>query len=234
LSAGCLAALEILARPLGVPSAGLLRPSVDAPLDELCNCVLLRVVIVRFHQRKHLAIIAAPLTKRAAVLALFQLDDPDTLAGRTAVLLDNPRLVSHRFLEAFDESRILVVRQRILEADVQLGNFGQRVLRTHEFHHVRRRPRLDAFLLKLSDGVVELRLAAAVCVDLPGVTPHDQRVKVLADLEEGVMLLVLVMDELAAHASVDHPVGEGNRVVAVAVAALVAAAVGLASHVDLK
>ena len=91
----------------------LLRPSVDAPLDELCNCVLLRVVIVRFHQRKHLAIIAAPLTKRVAVVALFQLDDPDTLAGRTAVLLDNPRLVSHRFLEAFDESRILVVPAQI-------------------------------------------------------------------------------------------------------------------------
>ena len=42
-----------------------------------------------------------------------------------------------------------------------------------------------------------------------------------------------VVDELTRHARVDHAVGEGDRVIAVPVVALVGTAIGLAAHVDL-
>ena len=42
-----------------------------------------------------------------------------------------------------------------------------------------------------------------------------------------------VVDELTRHARADHAVGEGDRVITVAVVALVGTAIGLAAHVDL-
>ena len=47
------------------------------------------------------------------------------------------------------------------------------------------------------------------------------------------MLLWHVVDQLAAHARRDHAVGNGNGVVTVAAGALVGAAKGLGTHVDL-
>ena len=78
----------------------------------------------------------------------------------------------------------------LLEADVQVSDLRERVLRAHELHHVRRRPGLDALLLKRANCVVELRLAAAILADLTRIAAHDQRVEVRADLEELVVLLV--------------------------------------------
>jgi len=39
--------------------------------------VLFRVVVVGLHHVKHLAILAAAIAERGAVVALLQLDDPD-------------------------------------------------------------------------------------------------------------------------------------------------------------
>merc|ERR1719443_2424072 len=109
LSAGCLAALQVLACSLGGPRARRIRASVDAPLDELRNGVLLGVVVVRFHQGQHLAVLTTALAESRAVVALLQLDDPDALSRGPAVLLDHARLESHGLLEPVDEGLVLVV-----------------------------------------------------------------------------------------------------------------------------
>merc|ERR550514_556655 len=234
LPTGRLAALQVLALALGDPGAGLVRATGDAPLDELRHRVLLGVVVVRLHQVKHLGVLTGPLAESLAVVARLELDDPDTFAGRPAVLLDHARLERHRLLEALDEGRLIVVRQRVLETDVQVRDLRERVLRAHELHHVRRRPGLDARLLQRADGVVELRLAAAILPNLTRVATHDQRVELRANREELVVLLMQIVDRLAAHPGPDHTVHERNRVVAVAVAALVGAAVRRTAHVDLE
>merc|ERR1719159_2222497 len=223
LPAGRLAALQVLALALRGPSAGLVRASGDAPLDEFRDGVLLGVVVVRLHQREHLSIFATPLAVRRAVVTLLQLDDPDALARRPAVLLHNARLEGHRLLEALDERGLVVVGQRVLQADAEIRNLGQRIFRPHELHDIWRRPSLDSLLLELTHRIVELLLAATVVVDLARVAANNERIEFRADFEELVVLLVLVMDGLAAQARHDHAVHKRNCVVAMPVAALVRA-----------
>merc|ERR1719199_2303663 len=93
-----------------------------------------------------------------------------TLAGTATVLLDHARLESHGLLEAGLERIIFEVGQGVGQPDGEVGDPGQGILRTHELHHIRGRPDLLAHLLDAAHGVVEL-----------------------------VMLLVDVMNELAAH-----------------------------------
>merc|ERR1719379_100563 len=80
LAAGRLAALQVLALALRVPGAGLVRATVDAPLDELRDRLLLGVVVVRLHQRQDLTVLGGTLAESRAVVARLQLDDPDPLA----------------------------------------------------------------------------------------------------------------------------------------------------------
>merc|ERR1719197_1635670 len=192
------------------------------------------MVVVRLHQLEHLVVLARALAVGGAVVAGLELDDPDALARRAAILLDHTRLEGHRLLEARDEGRLLVVRERVLEANVKSGDLGERVLGAHELHHVGRRPNLDAELLDRAHAIVELLLATAVGLDLAGVAAHDDRVELAHDLEEFVVLLVQIVDDLAAKPVHNHAVDEGLRVVAAAVGGLVGATVGLVAHVDLN
>mmetsp|Transcript_14210 Transcript_14210/g.33762 ORF Transcript_14210/g.33762 Transcript_14210/m.33762 type:complete len:213 (-) Transcript_14210:158-796(-) len=56
--------------------------------------------------------------------------------------------------------------------------------------------------------------------------------EVLAHLEESVVLLVHIVDELAAHSGTNHSIGKRDAVVTMAVGALVAASERLTPHVD--
>mmetsp|Transcript_55498 Transcript_55498/g.149722 ORF Transcript_55498/g.149722 Transcript_55498/m.149722 type:complete len:266 (-) Transcript_55498:936-1733(-) len=191
------------------------------------------MVVVRFHQYEHLLVVARPLPVARAVIVFLELDDPDAFPGRTAVLLDDPGLEGHGLLEASRELSFRVVGQGILQADVQVRHLHQGILGAHLLHDIGRRPNLNAQLPQLPHGAVELRLVPAVGLDLTRVAADDDRLELLADLQERVMLLFDVMDELATHACVDHPVCDGDGVVAVAARALVRAPEGLAADIDL-
>mmetsp|Transcript_88518 Transcript_88518/g.173100 ORF Transcript_88518/g.173100 Transcript_88518/m.173100 type:complete len:526 (+) Transcript_88518:60-1637(+) len=230
---GRFAALKVLPDALGCPCSRLARPPIHAELDELSDGVLLGVVVVCLHELQHIAVLARGLTVLFAILAVLQLHDPNSLAGGTAVLLDHPRLELHRLLEARGELLGRVVGQGVGQADVQGGDLAQGILGPHKLHHIRRRPHLDARLAHLAHAVVELPLVAAIGLDLPRVAPDDDEIEAFADLEELVVLVVRVVDQLAAHAGIDHSVGEGNRIIPVAIAAFVRAAIRLGADVNL-
>jgi len=233
LAAGCLAALEVPASPLGGPIPRLAGATADAELDELAHGVLLGVVVVCLHEIEELVVGARALAIALAVVASLELDDPDALTRGPAVLLDDAGLERHGLLEASGKLLLGVVRQRVFEADVELGDLAEGVLGAHLLHHVGGGPHLYAELTERAHAGIKLALVAPVGLDLSGVAADDDGVEALAGLEERIVLVVHVVDELAAHARIDHAVGDGDRVVAVAVGALVRAAVGSATHVDL-
>mmetsp|Transcript_66579 Transcript_66579/g.192865 ORF Transcript_66579/g.192865 Transcript_66579/m.192865 type:complete len:427 (+) Transcript_66579:60-1340(+) len=233
LAAGRLAALQVLAFADRRPSAGLGGAPILAKLEELADGVRLGVVVARLHELQDLVVGAGAVAVVLAIVPRLQLDDPDALPGRAAVLLDDPRLECHGLLEARVELLFGVVGQRVREADLQVRDLAQSILRTHVRHHIGRGPHLDALLLERAHAVVELHLVAASGVDLTGVASHDNRVEAFHDLEKGVVLLRHVMQQLAAHARSDHAVGDGDAVVTVAAVALVRAAEGLRGHINL-
>ena len=100
LATSFLAALQILSYTLGRPLTRLIRTATHAELDELRHGVRLLVVVVGLHQLQHLAILAGSLAVLLAVVALSELDDPNSLSRGAAVLLDHTRLESHGLLEA--------------------------------------------------------------------------------------------------------------------------------------
>jgi hypothetical protein len=55
------------------------------------------------------------------------------------------------------------------------------------------------FFAQFSHAIVELRLITSILLDLTWVAPDNDRVKLLHDLEELVMLLMNIVHELAAH-----------------------------------
>jgi len=232
LSTSSLAALEVLAGALGSPLAGLTCSAVHTELNELAHGVLLGVIVVGLHQVQFFVVRAHPLPVGLAVLIRLQLDDPNALPRGAPVLLDHAGLEGHGLLEAVGKLLRRVVRQGVLQTNIERGDLTQGVLGTHELHHVRRRPDLDAQLTHRAHAVVEFALVATIGLDLARVATHNQRVELCGQLEECVMLLVDIVDQLTTHARVDHTVGNGNGVVAVAVGALVAAPVGLGAHVD--
>mmetsp|Transcript_59265 Transcript_59265/g.183716 ORF Transcript_59265/g.183716 Transcript_59265/m.183716 type:complete len:558 (-) Transcript_59265:419-2092(-) len=232
LAAGCLAALEVPASPFGGPIPRLAGATADAELDELAHGVFLGVVVVGLHHVELVIVRTALFAERLAILARLQLDDPDALPGGSAVLFDHAWLESHCLLETRGELLGSVVCQCVLQSDLELCNLAERILGAHKFHDIRARPHLLAQLAHLSHGIVELALVAAIGLDLAGVATHDECIELLSHLEELVVLVVHVMNQLAAHAGADHPVGNWDGVVAVAVGALVAAPVGLGAHVD--
>mmetsp|Transcript_144936 Transcript_144936/g.464490 ORF Transcript_144936/g.464490 Transcript_144936/m.464490 type:complete len:285 (+) Transcript_144936:905-1759(+) len=193
----------------------------------------LGVVVASLHELENLVVGTAAVAEIIAVVAGLQLDDPDALAGGAAVLLDDARLERHGLLEALVERLLGVVRQCVGQADFQVRDLAQGILRAHVHHDVRRRPDLKALLLQSPHAVVELHLVAAAGVDLARVATHDDGVEALEHLEEGVVLRGHVVQQLAAHARRDHAVGDREAVVAVAARALVRAAEGLRGHVEL-
>mmetsp|Transcript_144935 Transcript_144935/g.464486 ORF Transcript_144935/g.464486 Transcript_144935/m.464486 type:complete len:242 (+) Transcript_144935:905-1630(+) len=193
----------------------------------------LGVVVASLHELENLVVGTAAVAEIIAVVAGLQLDDPDALAGGAAVLLDDARLERHGLLEALVERLLGVVRQCVGQADFQVRDLAQGILRAHVHHDVRRRPDLKALLLQGAHAVVKLHLVAAARVDLARVATHDDGVEALEHLEEGVVFRRHVVQQLAAHARCDHAVGNGNAVVAVASRTLVRATEWLRGHVNL-
>jgi len=194
LAASLLAALQILSDALGGPSATLAGAATHAELDELSNSVLLRVVVVGLHEIQDLVICAGALAVRLAVVARFQLDDPNALSGGPAILLDDARLESHGLLETCSEVRGVVVGKGVLKPNLQIRNLAERILRTHELHDIRGWPDLDVQLAQRTHAIVEFALVSSIGLDLTRVAPHDDCIEGLAHVEEGVVLLVDVMD----------------------------------------
>merc|ERR1719384_2915155 len=92
LTTGLHSALEVLARALGFPGARCVSPAILAPLDELFDCVLLDVVVIRLLQNQHFILCCHSVTIVFAVVLFLQLNNPNALSGRSAVLLYNTLL----------------------------------------------------------------------------------------------------------------------------------------------
>mmetsp|Transcript_41752 Transcript_41752/g.85089 ORF Transcript_41752/g.85089 Transcript_41752/m.85089 type:complete len:249 (-) Transcript_41752:5-751(-) len=78
LAAGLLATLQVLANTLGCPFTGLGSSAVHAEFDKLTHGVFFLVVVIGLHQQKLLTILAGSLAIRSAVVALLELDNPDS------------------------------------------------------------------------------------------------------------------------------------------------------------
>ena len=75
---------------------------------------------------------------------------------------------------------------------------------THLLHDIRRRPYLLSQLPQTTHAIIELGLIATISLDLTWVATDNDKVKVLAQLEEFVMLLMHIVDQLATHTRIDH------------------------------
>jgi len=91
---------------------------------------------------------------------------------------------------------------------------------------------LYAHLTQRAHAVVKLVLAAAVILDLTRITTNNNEVKLRADTKKGVMLFVHVVDQLATHAGIDHPIGEWDGVISVTISAFVSTSKLLSAHKD--
>mmetsp|Transcript_84038 Transcript_84038/g.180153 ORF Transcript_84038/g.180153 Transcript_84038/m.180153 type:complete len:275 (-) Transcript_84038:109-933(-) len=232
LATSCFPSFKVLADTLGGPLTRFARAAIDTELDELTHGVLLRVVVIGFHQIELIIVGARLLAKRRTVLARLQLDDPDALARGPTVLLHHPRLECHGLLETCGKLIGRVVSQCVLQADVHISDLAQRILGTHELHHIRRGPHLNAQLAQPTHAVIKLPLITSVGLDLARIATDDERVELFTNLEELVVLIMDVVNKLTAHAGRDHTIGERDGIIAVAIGALVRATVGGGSHID--
>ena len=79
LAASLLATLQVLANTLGRPFTGLGSSAAHAEFNKLSYGVFFLVVVVGLHQQKLLTILAGSLAIRSTVVALLELDNPDSL-----------------------------------------------------------------------------------------------------------------------------------------------------------
>mmetsp|Transcript_93890 Transcript_93890/g.287285 ORF Transcript_93890/g.287285 Transcript_93890/m.287285 type:complete len:557 (-) Transcript_93890:164-1834(-) len=235
LTASCLTALEVLPRALARPLPGSLTfvSAVDAPSNELRDGVLFNMVVVRLHQNQLIAVFDTGIPELLAIVTLLQVDDPDAFAGRAAVLLDHARLELHRLFEPGDELLIRVIGSGVRHANVQILDLGQCIFGTHEFHHVWGRPHGLPLCLQRPHGIVEFLLVTTVLLDLTRVATHEDRVHLLHNGEEHVVLAVDIMDGVARQARMDHAIAKNHGVVPMAVATFVRAADLVGIDVDL-
>mmetsp|Transcript_28524 Transcript_28524/g.82606 ORF Transcript_28524/g.82606 Transcript_28524/m.82606 type:complete len:304 (+) Transcript_28524:258-1169(+) len=134
------AALEVPARPDGLPLTRLLTAAVHAEVDELREGVLLAVVVARLGEDKHLIIGALALAEGLAIFAGLQFHDPNALPAGATVLLHHPRL--ERDVPPENGRHVLrgIVGRCVLEAEVHVLDFAKRILGAHFLHHIRGRP----------------------------------------------------------------------------------------------
>mmetsp|Transcript_14302 Transcript_14302/g.37103 ORF Transcript_14302/g.37103 Transcript_14302/m.37103 type:complete len:260 (+) Transcript_14302:1391-2170(+) len=160
---------------------------------------------------------------------------PDALAGGAAVLLDHARLEGAALLEARDELLLVVVRKGVHQAAVEVADLDERVLGAHLRLDLGRRPHELALRDVIVHEVVEALLGAVgrALRELARVDAHDERVVLLRGLDEALEVLRIEEDKVARATSVDHAVGDGDRVDAVAIGALVGATVLGARHLEL-
>merc|ERR1739844_382940 len=84
--------LEILASALRCPCARLVGATILAELNELVNSVLLDVIVVRLFQHEHRIPWCSSIPIILTILLVLQLDDPDSLASTSSILLDHTGL----------------------------------------------------------------------------------------------------------------------------------------------
>merc|ERR1711994_279282 len=87
LTSGLHSTLEVLACALRLPCARLVGTAVLAPFDELCDSVLLDVIVIRLLQYQHLIHCCHSVTILLTIVLLLEINDPNALASRTTVLL---------------------------------------------------------------------------------------------------------------------------------------------------
>ena len=96
------------------------------------------------------------------------------------------------------------------------------------------RPDRDFLLMQGAPGIDELGSITALGLDLPRVATHDDRIHVVEHLGKIVVLPIRIVDQVACHASVDHTIAEWDRVITMAVDALVRTAELMALNVNLR
>jgi len=89
------------------------------------------------------------------------------------------------------------------------------------------------FFRQLAHAFVELGLTSSICIDLTRVTTHHDTVELAQNFEKLVMLLMLVLQHLAAHTCLDEPVCNWYGIESVAVGQLVRSTVGDGAGLDL-
>merc|ERR1719296_305465 len=217
--------LEVLACALGCPRARLVRPAIDAELDELCHGVLLDVVVVGLLQDQHLIVSGHAIAEVRTILALvLELDDPNSLTRRTTILLDHSRLKRHGLARARVDALRRVVAQGVLKAEVHCLNLAQSILGTRLLHRLWCWPNRDLGI-DLHHIGIELLLVPTVRCDLPGVDANDDAIPsaLVQHLDELIVLGRCVEDDRNCNARVDQAVCDGNGVEAVPVNKLVTA-----------
>ena len=243
-----LAALEVLAREGRLPLArALASRTLDAEDHELLDRVVLDVVVVHLHELEVVVVaegLGAELRRGVDLdLGVGRLvpepAEPDALARRATVLLDDTRLEGARLLEAGEELLLGVVRERVLEAAVEASDVDERVLGAHLSLDLGRRPDELALRDVRVHEVVEAGLGAlgGALRELAGVDAHDERIILGREgLELFHVVLVLLRieeNEVARAARLDNRVRDRDRVNTVAVGALVGATVLGARHLEL-
>ena len=200
------ATFQVLSDTFWGPFTGLVCSATHAELDEFSHSVFLLIIVVGLHEHQLLIILARPVTIVSAIVLSFQLDDPNALTWWATILLDDAWLECHGLLEANGELFRSVVRQSVFQANVHGCHFAQSILGTHLFHHVWWWPNLLSHFPQATHAIIKLLLVSSICLDLARVASNDDKVEALAKLEKLVMLLMCVVDQLAAHSRVDHAI----------------------------
>ena len=138
-------------------------------------------------------------------------------------------------LEAVLELRLRVVRQRVLQATVEVANLDECVLGTHLGLDLGRRPHKLALGNVLVHEVIEflLRALGGSLRELTRVDANNERIILRRRGDEGLVIRGVVQDEITSTARLDDRVRDRDGVNAVAVGTLVRAAVLGASDEEL-
>merc|ERR1712217_205949 len=111
---------EVLARAFGLPCTGLIRAAILTPLNELCNRVLLDVVVVRLLQNQHFRQICDSVAVLLAIVLFLKFNNPNSFSGGTTVLLDDSLLKSNRLGEPLLNLFGRIVSQSVRKAKVHI------------------------------------------------------------------------------------------------------------------
>merc|ERR1712217_13888 len=212
--------LEVLARAFGFPCAGLLSAAVLTPFNELCNRVLLDVIVVRLLQYQHFRQICDSVAILLAIVSLLEVNNPNSFSSGTTILLDDSLLESNRLGEPVLNLLRRIVSQSVRKAEVHILDFCEGVLRTHKLHVCRSRPDWN-LCSDLCHRSIELLLITTVRGDLPGIDSHHDGIEIWNDFEEAVVLVDVVEQNLHCQARIFQAIGDPDGVEPVAAGDLV-------------
>merc|ERR1712217_307656 len=222
--------LEVLACAFGFPCTGLLSAAILTPFNELCNRVLLDVIVVRLLQYQHFRQICDSVAILLAIVPLLKVNNPDSFSGGTTILLDDSLLESNRLGESVLNLLRRIISQSVRKAEVHILDFCEGILRTHELHVCWSWPDWN-LCCDLCHRSIELLLITTVRGDLPGIDSHHDGVKVWNDFKESVVLVDIVKQNLHCQACIFQAVGDPNRVESVATGDFVAPTCWMRIHI---